>query len=268
MSKIAIFLSLLIICSCKNPVSEKSIEPIDSTSEDSWETIFNGQDLTGWIPKISGYPVGENYANTFRVIDSAIVVSYDGYEKFSGEFGHLFYKEDLSHYKLKLQYKFFGEQVNGGESWALRNSGVMYHGQPAATMQLDQSFPVCLEGQFLGGNGKDERSTGNLCTPGTHVKIDGNLIEEHCISSTSDTYHGEQWVDFELIVRGDSIVHHIVNGDTVFTLTDPIISETFENEGYILKENMPLTNGTISLQSESHPVAFRKIQLLRLDNID
>lgn len=268
MYKIVFFLALFLTFCCKGPTSELPNNNSLSPSDESWETIFNGKDLSGWTPKIAGFPVGENYANTFSVKDSAIVASYEGYQGFSGEFGHLFYREELSHYKLRLQYKFFGEQVAGGEGWALRNSGVMYHGQPAESMLLDQSFPICLEGQFLGGNGVDNRTTGNLCTPGTHVNIKGKLVEDHCINSTSDTYHGDQWVNFELEVRGDSIVHHIINGDTVFTFSNPIYSEDFQNGQVNFQEGAPVKKGTIALQSESHPVAFKNIQILRLDPED
>ncbi len=130
--------------------------------EEKWIPLFNGKDLEGWTPKIAGFDLGENHLDTFRVENGAIKVSYDKYAKFDNKFGHLFYKESFSHYRLRIEYRFTGEQCPGGPGWALRNSGVMIHGQPAETMGKAQSFPVSIEVQFLGGNGKDERSTGNL----------------------------------------------------------------------------------------------------------
>src|SRR5690606_39288052 len=80
----------------------------------------------------------------------------------------------------------------------------MLHGQDPHTMLKDQDFPISIEGQFLGGNGEDERTTLNLCTPGTNVVIDDALFTPHCISSTSKTYHGDEWVTADFLVLGDS----------------------------------------------------------------
>ncbi len=50
-----------------------------------WVPLFNGKNLDGWIPKIAGYPLGEHYADTFRVEDGILKVSYDKYPEFSIE---------------------------------------------------------------------------------------------------------------------------------------------------------------------------------------
>src|ERR1044071_5505486 len=95
-----------------------------------WVSLFNGQDLTGWTPKIKGYELGDNYGDTFRVEEGVLQVRFDKYEgPYRGRFGHLFYKDQFSHYRLRVEYRFVGEQVQGGPGWALRNSGVMIHGQ-------------------------------------------------------------------------------------------------------------------------------------------
>src|SRR6185436_6787309 len=86
-----------------------------------WIQLFNGRNLDGWTPKITGYPLGENYGNTFRVENGVLKVSYDQYTEFGGKFGHLFYKDKFSHYILAAEYRFVGDQVPGGPSWALRN---------------------------------------------------------------------------------------------------------------------------------------------------
>ena len=72
---------------------------------------------------------------------ACIKVSYDKYGEFGGRFGHLFYKDEFSHYRLRVEYRFVGQQATGGPDWALRNSGVMLHGEPIATMTRDQEFP-------------------------------------------------------------------------------------------------------------------------------
>jgi hypothetical protein len=229
-----------------------------------WISLFNGKDLDGWTVKLSGYEVNDNYKNTFRVEDGVLKVSYDDYEQFDGEFGHLFYKEPFSHYLLRVEYRFVGEQVSGGADWAFKNSGAMLHAQSPESMGLDQDFPVSIEAQFLGGGPEGERPTGNLCTPGTHVRINGEPVTDHCINSTSKTYRGDEWVTIEMIVRGDSIIHHVVEGDTVMTYSHTIIGGDHKPEGYPVPDGTPLKNGYIALQAESHPIEFRKVELMVL----
>jgi hypothetical protein len=243
-------------------------EPKEPAAGGDWIQIFNGRDLTGWTPKINGYPAGENYADTFRVEDGVLRVSYDKYDgEFNGRFGHLFYKEPLSHYALRVEYRIVGEQAPGGESWALRNSGIMYHGQSPRSMSLDQRFPVSLEYQMLAGNGTDPRHTGNLCTPGTHFIKDGELVTQHCNESTSKTYAGDQWVTAEIEVHGGNRIIHRVNGETIFEFTDPQLDPKDADAKRLLEAGAALhvTSGTISLQSESHPIEFRKVELMRLE---
>ncbi len=235
------------------------------TEKEEWVKLFNGTDLEGWTPKFSGYEAGVNYKNTFRVVDGVIAADYSEYETFNGEFGHLFYNEPFTSYKLKMEYRFLGEQVEGGASWAFRNSGVMFHSQSPESMLKDQDFPVSIEAQFLGGAGEGERPTGNLCTPGTHVTIDNELVTRHCTESSSKTFNGDQWVSFQLEVYGDSLIRHIVNGDTVLTYSKPVIGGELP-EGYPMTEGATLSGGYISIQAESHPVQFRNIEIMKIGN--
>lgn len=238
----------------------------EKASEEKWISLFNGKNLEGWIPKIAKHECGENFANTFRVEDGILKVSYDGYDTFDNQFGHLFYKEPFSNYRLRVEYRFVGEQVEGGAGWAFRNSGIMIHGQKPQSMDIDQSFPVSIEVQLLGGKGTGERPTANLCTPGTHVVMDGELIKKHCTNSSSKTFHGDEWVLAEVEVRGNTITHFI-NGEEVLTYTDPQLDEKDKDAQKLLEagHDKMLTGGTISLQSESHPVEFRKVEILKLD---
>lgn len=238
-----------------------------STFAQKWESMFNGKDLTGWTPKIRYSKAGENFGNTFRVENGNLVVRYDGYDDFHERFGHLFYKTQYGYYRMRLQYRFVGDQVKNGPGWATRNSGIMVHGQTAESMGKDQDFPVSIEVQLLGGNGKDPRTTCNLCTPGTHVVKDGKLLTQHCINSTSKTFHGEQWVNAEILVLGDSLVVHYINGEEVLRYEKPQIGGG-NVDGQEVKwgtSGQLLAKGTISLQSESHPVDFRKIEILNLE---
>lgn len=230
--------------------------------------MFNGKDLNDWNIKIKGLPLNENYKNTFRVEDSLLKVRYDQYDKFDNHFGHIFYKQPFSHYKIRVEYRFVGEQATGGASWAYRNSGIMIHGQSAESMELEQDFPVSIEVQLLGGNGTDERSNLNVCTPGTNIVMNGQLITDHCTNSTSKTYHGDQWVTAEVEVLGDSIIRHIIDGKTVLEYSQPQLDDRDPNYVKLLPAdgNKLLKRGTISLQAESHPIDFRKIELLNFDS--
>lgn len=238
-----------------------------NNTQEEWVQLFNGKDLKDWDIKINGHPLNENYGNTFRVEDGNLVVRYDQYEDFGNQYGHIFHKQPFSSYLLVMEYRFTGEQAKGGPGWAFRNSGAMLHSQPAATMGLNQDFPISLEAQLLGGNGQDERSTANLCTPGTHVVMGDTLFTPHCVNSSSKTYHGDQWVRVEALVLGDSIVKHIVEGDTVLVYQKPQIGggSVSNYDPAVKKDGQLLKEGYISLQSESHPVEFRKVELFNLE---
>ena len=231
--------------------------------KEKWIQLFNGKDMKGWKPKFAGHELGDNYNNTFRVEDGVLKVSYDKYEKFGNKFGHLFYEKEFSNYRLRVEYRFVGKQIPGGPGWAFRNNGIMIHGQSAKSMGKNQNFPASIEVQLLGGKGTGKRPTGNLCTPGTNVVMDGKLIRRHVINSKSKTYHGDVWVKLEVEARGNTI-KHIVEGQTVLVYTDPQLDENDGNAKKLIKAGAKkmLTGGTISIQAESHPTEFRKIELL------
>lgn len=234
--------------------------------QDTWVPLFNGSDLDGWTPKITGLPLGEDPLRTFRVADGAIQVRYDGYDKFGGRFGHLFWRTPYSRYVLRMEVRFVGEQATAGPGWAWRNSGVMIHGQSAESMAVGQEFPVSAEVQFLGGPAEGERTTGNLCTPGTNVVMGGVLVTRHCTDSTSPTYRGDGWVRMEVEVDGGGEIVHRVEGQEVLRYSavqsDPNDADARRIYG---EKPVVISKGTISLQAESHPVEFRKIEIKVLE---
>lgn len=258
-----LIVSVALLNNCKK--TEKKVDIPVAT--ENWVSLFNGKDLTDWVVKINGFELNNNFNNTFRVENEAIKVSYDKYDTFTNQFGHLFYKTPFSNYKLKLEYRFVGQQANGGESWATKNSGIMIHSQSPESMLVNQGFPLSLEVQLLGGVNPDEkRPSGNLCTPATHVIMDGELITEHCIPADCKTYYGEEWITAEVLVNNDSITHFI-DDIPVISYTHPTIGGEFldsTSEEIQAKEGQHLTSGYISLQSESHPIEFRNIEILEL----
>lgn len=237
------------------------------SKKEEWIQLFNGKDMTDWQVKIRGYDLNDNFGNTFRVEDGLLKVGYDAYDNFDTRYGHIFYNQAFSYYKFRTEYRFTGDQAPGGEGWAFRNSGIMVHSQQPESMGKDQDFPISIEVQLLGGPETGERPTANLCTPGTHVEMDGKLFTDHCINSSSKTYRGDQWVTGEVVVLGDSLITHIVEGDTVLSYSKPQIGGGVVSGYYdwVKKDGTPLTEGYISLQSESHPVEFRKVELLNLE---
>ncbi|OLY93422.1 protein of unknown function [Cnuella takakiae] len=238
-----------------------------STSGDrpaaKWKSLFNGKNLDGWLVKIAGYPVGNNFGNTFRVKDGILQVRYDQYDSFKNRFGALYYNKELTNYRLKVEYRFVGKTTPGAPAWGYRDGGIQYHGQNPNTMALEQQFPVCLEYNLHGGNGKDDRPVGEICTPGTKVEIKGLRNAAFCTPATvKRTFHGDQWVTAEIEVR-DGKIFHYVNGEQILQYANPhydsahAVGKTFIKEG-----NDQVRSGFISLQSNSHPMEFRKIELM------
>ncbi len=261
-----VFLPIL-FSACHESPSQNTHGDQASSQAEVWQPIFDGKSLSGWIPKIRGYELGDNYANTFRVADDVMQVGYEGYDgEFDNRFGHIFYEAPFSSYKFRMQYRFTGEQAAGGADWAWRNSGIMIHCQDPKTMATDQDFPLCIEIQLLGGDEEGERSTANLCTPGSNVVMGDSLHTAHCTNSSSDTYRGDQWVSVMVEVYADSLIRHIVEADTVMTYFRPQVgggavspvSEDFPADG------TPMNRGWLSLQSESHPAEFKGMEILKL----
>jgi 3-keto-disaccharide hydrolase len=233
-----------------------------SAPASDWQVLFNGRDLDGWVVKLAHHELGDNYADTFRVENGVIRVMYDKYGEFGARFGHLFYKRKLSHYVLALEYRFFGEQVKGGPGYAKLNSGVMVHSQAPETILKDQDWPISVEAQFLAGG----RTTMNVCTPGTEIFMNGEMVRAHCTNSTSRIYGNDEWVAVEVEVLGAERVRHIIDRRTVLQYQKPMIGGGVANgfDPAIKKDGTVLESGYIGLQAESQPVEFRNVRLLDL----
>lgn len=258
---IAASLALLTAAGCGS-----AAQPTNDADEQEWIQLFNGTDLNDWDIKFTGHDLNVNLHNTFRVEDGLLKVRYGEWDGFNDEFGHIFYNTPFSHYIVAAEYRFVGEQVADGPDWARRNNGIMVQAQSAASMWRDQDFPISIEIQLLGGLGEGPRATANLCTPGTHVVIDGELHTDHCLDSESATFAGDQWVRVEAMVLGDSVIKHIVNGDTVMTYNQPQIGGGVVNnyDPAVFEEGKLLSDGYIALQAESAPADFRKVEVLNL----
>ena len=237
-------------------------------ADGKWIQLFNGRNLDGWTPKIAGHPLGENYGNTFRVENGVLKVSYDQYPEFANKFGHLFYRDKFSHYIIAAEYRFVGEQSKGAPAWALRNNGLMLHSQAPGTMLQAQDFPISIEVQLLGGPATGERSTANVCTPGTEIFMNGQMVRGHCTNSKSVTIRGDEWVRVEVEVHGSERFIHRVNGVTVLEYEMPQIGggSVSNFDPAVKKDGTLLSEGYITIQGESAPTEFRKIELMVLSS--
>lgn len=256
---ISIILATGLLAACTSP------EKADASASNQWISIFDGQSLSGWTPKINGQVLGDDPAGIFRIVDGALRVTYEDMASFDNAFGHLFFDQDVSDYRLRFEYRFFEEQKSGGPGWAFMNSGVMFHAQAPETMRKDQAFPISIEAQFLGTSAQTQaRTTANICTPGTHIVVGGALTKQHCVTSQTLAAPAGTWVSFELEVRGSNMTRLLIDGAEAFVLTNPEYDATDPDVARLGLEG-PVEQGTFALQAESHPVEFRNIELMRLD---
>ena len=260
--QLLVLATIFFLCVKTNPGQAQNV-----TKED-WVSLFNGKDISDWFVKIQHHETGDNYGNTFRVEDGLIKVRYDQYDSFNNRYGHLYFKQPFSYYHLVVEYRFTGIWRKDAPEYTLKNSGVMLHSQDPRTMPREQDWPISVEMQFLAGLGDGKpRPTGNMCSPGTDVVYNGKIDQRHCINSSSQTYEGEQWIRAEAIVLGDSLITHIINGDTVLQYTRPQIGGGVANnyDPKIKIDGKLLSSGFIALQSEGQEIDFRKVELLNLE---
>ena len=245
------------------PAKRQVAKPATPEKE-GWRPLFNGRNLDGWVYKERGSELGVDPSSTVKVEDGVIRMDYADWESFDGRFGHLFHEIPFDRYRVRVVYRFLGDQVKGGPGWAYRNSGIMLHCQDPKSMRTDQDFPVSVEVQLLGGSGSGKRSTANLCTPGTNVEMKQEVVTRHCTNSRSETYHGEQWVTAEVEVLGNESITHYVNGVEVMKYQRPQLDPNDPDAQTLMRirnGDVMLDRGWISLQGESHPVEFKSVEI-------
>lgn len=256
--------ALLAVAACVGPQTSPA-----APGGGKWQSLFDGKTLDGWTPKIRGYALGENYKDTFTVKDGVMRVSYDKYDKFGERFGHIFYKTPFKTYRLRLEYRFIGKTPADTPAWAQANNGVMIFSQDPRTMAVGDSFPVSVEAQLLGPAEGQKRTNGNMCSPGTNVVMNGQLITEHCINSTTPAPPNGEWVTFEIdVLPGGEVVERQNGVETIrfsgvqldpegrMAASKPLIAAA--------GGKLALDGGYIALQSEGAPIEFRHIEIMEL----
>ena len=235
----------------------------DGSTDSKWVSLFNGKNLDGWKPKIAGFPYGENFGNTFRVENGILSTRYDQYGNFNERFGAIYFNKKFSNFRLKVEYRFTGELTPGAPVWGFRDGGINYLGQDPTSMDLTQQFPITLEYNLLGGNGKDERPTGEICAAGIYIEVAGARNTLFCTPPTvRRTFPGDEWVTAEIEVRNGQ-VKHFVNGEEILQFSNPKLDPSNDlAKKLIVYGADEVKDGFLSLQSNSHPMDFRKVEII------
>lgn len=232
-----------------------------AANTDGWVNLFNGKDLTGWVPLIHKHKVGENVYDTFRAdsVNKVIKVLYDKYPnlEFGGRCGNLYYNRRLTNYRIKVTYRFQEPLVKNPVGWSKNNSGLMIFGIDPATVTGDPEFPPLIEIQLLGSPsqpGGGGTTSPNYCEPG------GMTMQQHTggcgNNGTGKTPNpAAQWttVEADVHVTGQTkIYQHPDTTNAVLTMSGPRY------------QNAAVTGGYIALQSEGQPIEYKDILLKEL----
>jgi hypothetical protein len=99
------------------------------------------------------------------------------------------------------------------------------------------------------------------------VKIGGAVLEDKCSKSSGIAIPGNEWVTILAEVQGGAHVRQIVNGALVVEYTDLALNEKDADADRLLRSgaDRALTAGYISIQANSHPIEFRRIEILPVD---
>jgi hypothetical protein len=235
----------------------------ESKNAGKWVSLFNGKNLNNWEPKIAGFPLGENFGNTFRVENGILSIRYDKYDSFKNRFGALYFDKKFTNYRLKVEYRFVGTTTPGAPSWGFKDGGIQFHSQSPSSVGINQPFPVCLEFNCHGGNGREDRPTGEACVSGITIEILGKRNTSNCtLPNVKKTFSGEEWITAEIDVNNGKI-SHFVNGEKIIQYENPRLDPSNALAKAMIDDGSDIVkDGYISLQSNSHPMDFRKIEIM------
>ena len=95
------------------------------------------------------------------------------------------------------------------------------------------------------------------------IEHNGVQNKTTCIpADVSKTFHGDQWVTAEIDIK-DGLIIHYVNGEEILRYSNPIYnSENATAKLLMTNGDKKVKGGFISLQSNSHPIDFRSIELM------
>ena len=223
----------------------------EGEAEEVWIQLFDGENIHGWTPKFVGYDLGVNFRNTFVVRDGFLTICYDNYKQgFGDNIGYLFYKDEFSHYVLRVEYRFLGARSSTLVESSVQTCGLMLHGQSAETMNKGQRRPVSVAARLLdeytglhGAQGEGRADNLSLNTKADASQLEGKQQE------------ADQWITSIVEVHGGRVIRHKSGGLLIAEYKKPS-----------RRDGSLLDSGTISLQANSCPIQFRKIELKVLDH--
>ena len=266
-------LLILIFGSCANHSGEKI----------KWQTLFNGEDLTGWDTylgprfdttqkKWDTIPVGLNM-DPVKVFS---VTEMEGEKvlRISGEeYGGLSTTGEFGNYHLQLQFKWGQLQWEPRKS-GKKDSGLMYHavgphGADGGFWMRSHEFQIqegdcgdywACAGAIFDVDAQMEQDSsyiysedGDLLTFSTESSIGRN-----CRKSPDAENPSGEWNTIDLYCFGDTSVH-MINGVVNMVLFN---SRQFEGD-----KEIPLRKGKIQIQSEGAEIFYRDIKICSIDKL-
>jgi hypothetical protein len=218
------------------------------------EGLFNGRDLSGWCVALEGRRPGEDPNGVFRVSDGVMRVSGE-------ETGGIVSEKSYRDYVLRVEYRWVGKSV-GSRLGMAADTGVLYHSQ-GEMFAWNGLWMRSFECNILRGRTGDFIIVSDKGAPVRYAAtVEGRVVaDEANISNwfrlgswanTEDTpdvfperRYGE-WNRLEIVCDGSRVEHW---------LNDVLVFEA---------ENLTPSQGRIQIQSEGHPVEFRRIDLKAL----
>lgn len=227
---------VLVAVGCGGP------EPDPDPDREDWIRLFDGRNLDGWLGDGGMVDVDDDLLR--------FTASTDGYSGANRGDRWLVQEGDWSFYRLRIEYRFPETDLDPAD-WPdgqVRRAAVWVHSTTG-----DNKSPVGMEVELLGGDGENDRPTGNVCTPGTQIDMAGRPVTRECVSSASLTHHGDEWVILEVTVLGAERIEHAIDSVRVLSYERPR-----------LDDGTLLAGGGLAIRSGGWPFDIRRIDLLPL----
>lgn len=194
--------------------------------------LFNGKDLSGWIPYLWD---GQAKAEDKNTPASAVWSVEDGILTCVGRpTGYIRTKDEYENYRLNVEWRWPEGTTRG-------NNGVLVH---TTTPNALGQWPKSIEVQLAFGD------AGDFWVIGTTLEVPDvekrRRDRRHLNLTDGSEKPAGEWNRMEIVAKGDEIIVH-VNGTLVNHAT-----------------KVSQTKGAVSLQSEGARIQFRKVELTPL----
>ena len=246
-----------------------------SAESESWSSLFNGQDLSGWDALfIKNNTDKSGQASDYFPVTNGVIHVYQGKQADSLQpFAAIQTQASYSSYRFYVEYK-WGTAKFAPRHEMLRDAGILYHvhgfGEPAWPLSVESqiqegdsgdTYVIGTQAQtFADANSYLHQPVGSVSSwrflpqeqggvarwigaPGKILRIKHNQVLEH-----------EGWNTMEVVVRNDRSVH-LVNGVVNMRLSH------LKRWDEASASWLPLTEGKIVLQAEGAEVFYRKMKI-------